>query len=148
MVSELCAELHNYFLRDYTRPEQYMHEGSYVIANGEMQDLPFLKDGQYYRIIGSTFNDGVYCYGKESLIDETFDGVIWEMFIPRDFSDLANEIAQWVSDNADAINSPYQSESFGGYSYTKAVAGTGELSTTWQAHFANRLNRWRRTKEI
>ncbi len=155
MISELCAELHNYFLRDYTRPEQYIHSGSFVIAGGEMQSLPFLKENQYYRIVGSTFNDGVYQYhdpdrSREAgpLTNESFDGAIWEMFVPPDVIALANEIETWISDNADTINSPYQSESFGGYSYTKAVAGTGELSTTWQSHFASRLNRWRRTKEL
>lgn len=145
MISELCAELRNYFLRDYVNPEQYMHSGSFVIANGEMQSLPFLKQNQFYRIIGSTFNDGVHQYGVDNgLIDETFDGAIWEMFVPKEVVDLSAEIQDWISKNADTINSPYQSESFGGYSYTKAIASTGKLSTDWQSHFAGKLNRWRR----
>lgn len=145
MISELCAELRNYFLRDYVNPEQYMHSGSFVIADGEMQSLPFLKQNQFYRIIGSTFNDGVYQYGVDNgLIDETFDGTIWEMFVPKEIVDLSAEIQDWISKNADTINSPYQSESFGGYSYTKAIASTGKLSTDWQNHFAGKLNRWRR----
>lgn len=152
MISELCAELRNYFLRDYVNPEQYMHSGSFVIANGEMQSLPFLKFGQYYRIVGSTFNDGVHKYSanhrgaedSETLIDEEFEGTIWEMFVPNEVVDLSEEIQDWVSNNADTINSPYQSESFGGYSYTKAIASTGKLSTDWQSHFAGKLNRWRR----
>ena len=152
MISELCAELRNYFLRDYVNPEQYIHSGSFVIANGEMQSLPFLKFGQYYRIVGSTFNDGVHKYGSnhrraedsETMIDEEFEGTIWEMFVPKEVVDLSAEIQDWISKNADAINSPYQSESFGGYSYTKAIASTGKLSTDWQTHFAGKLNRWRR----
>lgn len=145
MISELCAELRNYFLRDYVNPEQYMHSGSFVIANGEMQSLPFLKQNQFYRIIGSTFNDGVHQYGVDNgLIDETFEGTIWEMFVPKEVVDLSAEIQDWVSNNADTINSPYQSESFGGYSYTKAIASTGKMSTDWQSHFAGKLNRWRR----
>lgn len=145
MISEICAELRNYFLRDYVNPEQYMHSGSFVIANGEMQSLPFLKQNQFYRIIGSTFNDGVHQYGVDNgLIDETFEGTIWEMFVPKEVVDLSAEIQDWVSNNADTINSPYQSESFGGYSYTKAIASNGKLSTDWQSHFAGKLNRWRR----
>jgi hypothetical protein len=66
------------------------------------------------------------------------------MFVPKEVVDLSAEIQDWVSKNADTINSPYQSESFGGYSYTKAVAGTGRVSTDWQSHFAAKLNRWRR----
>lgn len=153
MISEICAELRNYFLRDYVNPEQYIHYGSFVIANGEMQSLPFLKVGQFYRIVGSTFNDGVHKYGaipralpedSETLTDEEFEGAIWEMFVPNEVVDLSEEIQNWISSNADTINSPYQSESFGGYSYTKAVAGTGRVSTDWQSHFAAKLNRWRR----
>ena len=152
MISEICAELRNYFLRDYANPEQYIHYGSFVIANGEMQNLPFLKVGQFYRIVGSTFNDGVHKYGpnhrasedSETLTDEEFEGAIWEMFVPKEIVGLSEEIQNWISNNADAINSPYQSESFGGYSYTKAVAGTGRVSTDWQSHFAAKLDRWRR----
>jgi hypothetical protein len=152
VISELCAELRNYFLRDYTNPEHYIHYGSFVIANGEMQNLPFLQKGQFYRIVGSTFNDGVHKYGAiprsvedyETLTDEEFEGAIWEMFVPKEVVDLSAEIQDWISKNADTINSPYQSESFGGYSYTKAVAGTGRVSTDWQEHFAAKLNRWRR----
>ena len=84
MISEICAELRNYFLRDYVNPEHYIHYGSFVIADGEMQSLPFLKVGQFYRIVGSTFNDGVHKYGatprsvedSETLTDEEFEGAI------------------------------------------------------------------------
>ena len=152
MISEICAELRNYFLRDYMNPEHYIHYGSFVIANGEMQSLPFLKFGQFYRIVGSTFNDGVHKYSanhrgaedSETLTDEEFEGAIWEMFVPKEVVDLSAEIQDWVSKNADTINNPYQSESFGGYSYTKVIASTGKLSTDWQSHFAGKLNRWRR----
>ena len=156
MISEICAELRNYFLRDYVNPEHYIHYGSFVIADGEMQSLPFLKVGQYYRIIGSTFNDGVHKYGahnrdtedSETLTDEEFEGAIWEMFVPKEIVDLSAEIQNWISSNADTINSPYQSESFGGYSYTKAVAGTGRVSTDWQEHFASKLKPYRRISVI
>ena len=152
MLNELCAELRNYFLRDYKNPEQYIHYGSFSVRDGVIQDLPFLKNGQFYRIVGSTFNDGVHKYGaiprsvedSETLTDEEFEGAIWEMFVPKEVIDLSAEIQDWISKNADTINSPYQSESFGGYSYTKAVAGTGRVSTDWQSHFAAKLNRWRR----
>ena len=152
MLNELCAELRNYFLRDYVNPEQYIHYGSYSVQDGAIQALPFLKEGQYYRIVGSTFNDGVHKYGGRwqpgdppaALHDEDFVGAIWEMNIPPAVVQLAQEIKDWTVQNAETINSPYQSESFGGYSYTKAVAGTGKLSTDWQSHFDSRLKPYRR----
>lgn len=146
MLNELCAELRNYFLRDYTHPDKYIHYGEFTVLGGAIQSLPFLKNGQYFRIIGSAFNDGVHKYGDSSdvLTDETFEGAVWEMFVPPAVVALADEIAAWNASNAETINSPYQSESFGGYSYTKAIAGTGQLSTDWQVHFADRLNPYRR----
>ena len=152
MISEICAELRNYFLRDYVNPEQYMHSGSFVIANGEMQSLPFLKVGQYYRIIGSTFNDGVHKYGahnrnaedSETLTDEEFEGTIWEMFVPKEIVDLSAEIQDWISKNADAINSPYQSESTPVYSRTYKQGGGASGSYGWRDAFSERLKEHRR----
>lgn len=152
MISELCAELRNYFLRDYVNPEHYIHYGSFVIANGEMQSLPFLKFGQYYRIVGSTFNDGVHKYGdnhrraedSETLIDEEFEGTIWEMFVPKEVVDLSAEIQDWISKNADTINSPYQSESTPVYSRTYKQGSGASGSYGWRDAFSERLNKYRR----
>lgn len=152
MISELCAELRNYFLRDYINPEHYIHYGSFVIANGEMQGLPFLKVGQFYRIVGSTFNDGVHKYGatprsvedSETLIDEEFEGAIWEMFVPKEVVDLSAEIQNWISKNADVINSPYQSESTPVYSRTYKQGSGASGSYGWRDAFSERLNEYRR----
>lgn len=152
MLNELCAELRNYFLRDYVNPEQYIHYGRYSVQDGAIQVLPFLKDGQYYRIIGSTFNDGVKKYGGRwqpgdppaALVDETFDGAIWEMCVPPAFIALAAEIKQWTLDNAQTVNSPYQSENTPVYSYTLKQSGRGSGSYGWRDVFRDRLNEYRR----
>lgn len=142
MLTELCAELKNYFLRD---PDQDIHDGEYSISGGSI-DLSFLIDGQYFRIVGSVLNDGVYQYPVSDLQDEVFTGAIWAMAVPPAVVALAGEIDAWNTANADALASPYTSESFGGYSYTKAT--TGGVGTngafTWQDQFAARLAKWRR----
>lgn len=147
-MDEICGYVRNYFLRDYKDPAKYIHRGTFTIANGSIQDLPFLISGQYFRIKGSALNDGVYQYGTEnSLKDETFDGEIWAMYVPADFVVLVGEINDWVTANADALNGPYQSESFGGYSYSKGYAATGNgkvIASGWQGQFAIRLSRFRR----
>ena len=153
MISEICAELHNYFLRDYSYPDQFLHSGAYVIANGRIQSLPFLKEGQYYRIVGSTFNDGVHKYGDalETLTDETFNGTIWEMFVDKDFLALVKEIDNWRTANAATLDSPYQSESYNGYSRTLKSGAGGAVDGGiygWKTQFAGRLNKYRRTREI
>ena len=59
-IEALCAETHNYF-------ETSKEIGDYKIEGG-MISLPFLEIGQFFRIVGSKFNDGVYIYGQDFLI--------------------------------------------------------------------------------
>lgn len=142
MLTELCAELKNYFLRDR---DEDIHYGEYTISGGSI-DLPFLLNGQYFRIVGSVLNDGVYQYPADGLADEVFTGAVWSMAVPSSVVDLAADIEAWNEKNADAINSPYQSESFGGYSYSKGYnsATSGSSAVSWQSQFATSLNKWRR----
>lgn len=140
MLTELCAELKNYFLRDQSKD---IHSGTYEIIGGSIE-LPFLLDGQYFRIVGSVLNDGVYCYPAGGLADETFEGAIWAMAVPPAVVDLAYEIDNWEKDNAETLSSPYTSESFGGYSYSKASGANGSGAYSWRDQFAGRLAKWRR----
>lgn len=131
MIDEICASLHNYFAVDIVH-------GEYTVNDGEIT-LPFLAAGQFFRVVGSVFCDGVYRCGDKLPADETFDGAIWALAIPPALEAIAVEIEEWKAKNADVLASPYQSESFGGYSYTK-----GSDSASWQGVFAKRLNRWRK----
>lgn len=144
MLTELCQELRNWF-------ERKKFFGTFTIESGQI-DLPdgSLQSGQYFRIVGSVFNDGVHKYDPESesqLVDEVFEGAIWSMGVPPAVVDLSERISEWVTKYGDSVSSPYQSESFGGYSYQKASSGQGNAgssSPTWQSTFANELNRWRK----
>lgn len=141
MLTELCAELKNYFLRDR---DADIHYGEYTISGGSI-DLPFLLDGQYFRIVGSVLNDGVYQYPASDLTDEMFSGAVWAMAVPPAVIALSAEIDGWNTANADALASPYTSESFGGYSYSlKSGSSNGGASLTWRDQFASRLAKWRR----
>lgn len=142
MLTELCAELKNYFLRDR---EADIHYGEYTISGGSI-DLPFLLDGQYFRIVGSVLNDGVYQYPTDGLANEVFTGAVWAMAVPPAVVALAADIEAWNEKNADALASPYTSESFGGYSYTKASGSSnnGSGGYTWRDQFASRLAKYRR----
>ena len=143
MLSELCQELKNWFDRGQPR----IH-GAFEISGGKITDADFtsvIKPNQYFRIIGSVFNDGVYKYTTDLVLtDEIFVGSIWLMAVPKDVIDLASEISAWITKYGDSVNSPYQSESFGGYSYTKSSGGSGSSNPTWQSAFTNQLNRWRK----
>lgn len=149
MLTEICKELNNWF--DVKRII-----GSITIADGKITDEMFsemIQDGQYFRIVGSVFNDGVYKYDEElSLHDEVIeDGAVWLMAVPPQVLELAEEINAWQTKygGVDSENmSPYNSESFGGYSYSKSgggsASGAGGNSGTWQSVFANRLKQYRK----
>ena len=134
-LAELCAEVRNYFETD-------KRFGNFTISGGTFAPSDFIQDGQYFRIIGSTFNDGVYRYPATGLTDETFTGAVWAMSLPPDFIALSAEIEEYNNSDAGKA-SPYTSESFGGYSYTKATDSNG-APIGWQKAFASRINQWRK----
>lgn len=156
MLTELCAFLHNYFLADNRNPDKYIHHGTFTVTEGQMQALPFLVPGQYFRVIGSVFNDGVWQYQPDgespAMADETFDGTIWAMSVPPDVLGIVEDIKAWNAANATALNSPYQSEAWGGYSYSKAsgggVGGSGSGAYGWQDQFALRLAPYQRRAAV
>lgn len=147
MLSEVCEYLRNWF--DKNQPKTF---GEIVIENGSLSTDCKLKQNQYFRIIGSTFNDGVYKNDSNlTLTDEVFKGAVWAMSIPPDFISLVTEISAYQAKYGD-INStamsPFNSESFGGYSYSKSSGGNVDTSRnksgTWQGAFGARLSIWRK----
>ena len=120
-----------------------IHSGTFTIKDGGIT-LPFLADGQYFRICGSVFNDGLHQYNVLDLVDETFNGTIWALAIPKAVIELADEIGKWQEKNGEAASSPFSSESFGGYSYSKATDSASGGAVTWQSAFRSRLNAYRK----
>lgn len=134
--------IHNYFVKDRLT-------GTFNIVNGNLDlAVPFLQNNQYFKIIGSVFNDGVHQYPSDDLTDEVFEGQVWAMAVPPTLIALSQEIENWMAKYGESMMSPYVSESFGGYSYTKAsgadASGTLSPGTTWQSVFRSRLNHWRK----
>lgn len=156
-LTALCRELKNYFTADEDK-----HLGDFVVEDGKIElsdlvDRGSLHSGQYFRIVGSVFNDGVYQYPAEGLTDETFSGSIWSMKGDglREALALLDDINAWEAKyhgEGSNIDSPYSSESFGGYSYTKAAGGNSSASGasadagTWQNQFRSRLNSLRKIR--
>lgn len=144
MLDRICAHLHNYF----TAPED-IHKGAFTIQDGTIE-LDFLLNNQYFRIVGSALNDGVYQYPAEGLLDETFEGEIWAMKVPRAVLKIAEEIEAWNAKYAAAMASPLSSESvIGVYSYTKnagTVNGGAGDAEAWQGVFKSALNEWRKLR--
>ena len=132
MLETVLMYLNNWFIVG-------RYDDTYTIEDGGIT-LPFLVDGQYFRIVGSLFNDGVYQYPAE-LTDETFDGSVWALAIPKALLSTVEEITAWTAKNGDS--GPYTSESFGGYSYSKATNSKG-LAVGWRDVFAAQLSPWKK----
>lgn len=134
MMQEVMEHIHNWFEKDMLIGELTVVDGELTLPHG------FVKPGQYYRIVGSVFNDGLHKCPASDLTDEVFDGEVWALAVPKAVVDIATEIEAWCKANPDSV---YTSESFGGYSYTKAAAPDG-TPMRWQDAFRRRLNCWRK----
>ena len=133
MLTELCKELKNWFVRS----ENDKKIGNFKISGGVIMPSIDLKENQYFRIIGSVFNDGVHKCGDTAdvLVDEEFDGAIWLMRVPPEIVTLASKISEYESKYGEVT--PFTSESFGGYSYSKK-------DSNWKDAFSAELNKWRK----
>lgn len=138
-IKEICDYIHNYFEVDEV-------SGEFTIADGSLE-ASFLSENQYYRIQGSVFNDGIYKYPSTDLTDETFQGKVTAMAVPKDVLAVLDEATQWENDNAKVLQSPLNSESFGGYSYSKGSSSKKDGSQgqiTWRDVFGDKLKAYRK----
>ena len=138
MLEQVLMDIRNWF-----PVKGGIHSGTFTIKDGGIA-LPFLANGQYFRICGSVFNDGLHQYPEDDLVDETFNGTIWALAIPKAVIELADEIGKWQEKNGEAASSPFSSESFGGYSYSKATDAETGGAVTWQSAFKKQLSAWRK----
>lgn len=136
MLEQVLQHLNNWFLT-----ADGVHTGTFSVQGGQLA-LPFLQEGQYFRVVGSVFNDGLHQYPAAGLTNETFDGAVWALAVPKAVLDLADEIAAWQEKNGNP--GPFASESFGGYTYSRATNAQTGQAITWRDAFRGRLNDWRR----
>lgn len=138
-IKEICDYIHNYFEVDEV-------SGEFTITDGSLE-ASFLSENQYYRIQGSVFNDGIYKYPSTDLTNETFKGKVTAMAVPKDVLAVLDEATQWENDNAKVLQSPLNSESFGGYSYSKGSSSKKDGSQgqiTWRDVFGDKLKAYRK----
>lgn len=147
LMDEICGYLNNWFL---VKPNG-IHKGTFEISDGSI-DCDFLQENQYFRIVNSVFNNGVHKYPSSDLSDEEFTGEIWAMAVPPAVIALMDEIQAWNEKygSANSVNmSPFTSESFNNYSYSKRSGASGNGSSgsapmTWKDAFGARLTRWKK----
>ena len=135
MLEAVLTHLNNWFCRE-------VYAGTFTVTSGTLA-LPDLADGQYFRIVGSVFNDGLHQSPAAGLTDETFTGAVWALAVPKSVVTLAEEIKAWAAKNQLGA---YTSESFGGYSYTRATNAKG-AAVGWQDAFAAQLAPYRKLRD-
>lgn len=145
-IFRVCSYLRNWFNNG-----NYNYHGSITITNGALSQSYGLNAQQYFRIIGSRLNDGVYQYPITTLKDEIFEGSIIGMSIPKPVLDVMDKIEDWENKYFTASSvamSPFSSESIPGvYSYSKSTGAndtTKDKSGTWQGVFGAELAPWRK----
>ena len=148
-LSRICANLRNYFIQ----VGQDVYTGTYTVNNHDITPSSPLIDGQYFRVVGSVLNDGVYLYGNAEsmakLKDETFDGAIWAMRVPQSFLDLVDDYDRLNAkvEELALVSAGFASESFDGYSYTLSSGAPAEL-LQWKSRLDAELNQYRRISAI
>lgn len=136
MLEQVLAYLHD------DSAVQTLDEQEWIITDGTM-DVPGALPGRYVRIIGSVLNDGVYQYPLTGLVDETFTGTVQLLSIKKAVLEMVPEIEAWCEKNQPTA---YTSESFAGYSYSKATNANG-LAAGWQDVFRAQLAPYRKMKQ-
>ena len=144
ILEDVLCHIHNWFERDTIGSSSLRIEDGTLPASISSKLLP----RQWYRIEGSALNDGLHQHPADDLTDETFTGTVTALAIPRPLLRVAEEIETWQDANGNAVDGPYASESFDGYSYSLksdsgANSGSGGLSG-WRLAFRDRLNPWRK----
>lgn len=143
MLTEICQYLHNYF--DYERHYGDISIiGQSVFCDGKEIDI---ESGQYFALFRNRIPLGVF--QKSELTDKSFTGSVWLMDVPKAITDADAWAETWKANNMAAgseANSVYQSESFGGYSYSKGNNSKGKVGASIfdNAQFAAMLAPYRK----
>ena len=154
MLKEVLDYIRNYFV------PLHAEQRTYTISGGMISPDFGAEEGDRFLICMSRRNDGVYTYhstgiknddddAAAGLRDETFAGTIRVCSVPPALIALSGEIKNWVENNLGALTSPFQSESFNGYSYElRSGNGTtrngGTAQVTWRDIFGKQLEHYRR----
>lgn len=130
MLEDLLATMNNWFEREILR-------GTFEVSGGTF-DPPGAAEGQWVRVVGSVFNDGLHRLPASGMHDEVFTGEVWLLAVPSAVEELGEEISEWVSKHPET---DLVSESFDGYSYTRASTPSGSPAG-WRSAFRDSIRRW------
>lgn len=150
MLQKVCERIHNYFIYK-TYYDTFQIEGGVISPS-----VPMLE-GQRFLIDHSAMNDGVYTWHASgikddddnedvTLTDETFTGSVCALNVPGVIKRLVEQINANEEEYGEELNSPFDSENMGSYSYHKSSGASGEKNGApwWETTYGGILDRWRR----
>ena len=145
-ITRMCPFLHNFFT-----DKDHIFYNTYTICDNILS-TNFINTGQYFRITGSSLNNGVYCNIPDDLKrlhNETFTGAIWLMDVPEDFVRLCEEVERFNAKIAELSGNfqGYSSESWGGYSYTLPTSAPSFMQD-WQYKLKQAMSCYRKISEL
>lgn len=147
-LTQVCDHLNNHFVKSVER-------GTFTISGGSITLRRKPLTGQYIWLVGGVLANGIYKVTDSmpvlvgysvpiSAEDETFNGAVALLAVPAGLVEIAGEIETFQTKQAaDKSNPTLISESYSGYSYSRAT-GTNGTPATWTEVFASRLNGYRR----
>lgn len=143
MLTEVCGYLNNYFdVKRYSGLIK-IEDGVVYCDNKQIS----INEGQHFALLRKNFVTGVYVYGTDTLDNKEFNGMVWIMDVPSNVLAIVDEISAWQEKygSLDSANmGPFQSESFGGYTYSKGSSSNGSSSLSWQDAFKSRLGQYKK----
>ena len=138
-MEEILDYLNNYFYK-------FGEVDTFTINNGVLDVKGNYYKGQYIKIEKSALNTGVFKVVDvtedgvvlDDVINETFEGMVYSLAIPRPLLRTNDEIVEFKASNKP---SAIVSESFGSYSYSKATKNG--VSAGWRDVFKEDLMTYR-----
>jgi hypothetical protein len=128
MLTRICRYLKNWFVVKTYLGNIAVSEGKIYCNGSEIE----MQEGQRFALVRTHYVYGAYSYGDE-IEDYEFEGAVWIMDVPADVLDVAVRMTEWEAANGGVDSqamSPYQSESFGGYSYAKGLNSKGKVGSS------------------
>lgn len=145
MLTEICAYLRNWFDRDSSGNRLPSWTEQITISGGELAGFSDrLLPGQYFRILDSVMNNGVWQYGTDFLADETFNGTVQSMAVPQEIIDAKERWEQYRKQYGEVLDSPFSSENYFGYSWSKDSSATNASQNGMPSSVEAALAPWRK----
>ena len=144
MLTEICGYLNNLFDVERFTGRVRIEDGVVSCNSKEVS----MGEGQLFALLRKNYVLGVYKYGEDELDDKEFDGAVWIMDVPDDVLRIAEEVSAWQAKYGgvdSASMSPFNEESFAGYSYVKSsYSDKSNGAVAWQDMYKSRLSRYRK----